>query len=62
MDMAGTGALQVTLTRTNELLAEVLDQLKETNSVRLEAVVAELREQSSASNGSSATNDPGVQR
>ncbi len=42
-DMAGTAALQQSLTRTNELLAQVLEQLEETNRHRLEAVVAELR-------------------
>lgn len=44
-DLAGTADLQHALTRTNELLAQVLAELKETNGVRLEAIAAELRSQ-----------------
>ena len=51
-DLAGTAALQDALTRTNELLAAVLAELQETNAVRLEAVVAELRAQNDTAGGS----------
>ena len=42
-DLAGTGALQDSLATTNELLAGVLDELKETNAQRLDEVAAEVR-------------------
>ena len=42
-DLAGTAGLHEALIRTNELLADVLDELKRTNTVQLEAVVAELQ-------------------
>jgi outer membrane murein-binding lipoprotein Lpp len=42
-DISGVGALQDALTRTNELLAAVLDELKETNSQRLDEIATELR-------------------
>ncbi len=42
-DLAGTGALSDALATTNELLAAVLEQLKETNAERLETVASELR-------------------
>lgn len=42
-DLAGTAGLLEALTRTNELLADVLAELRTTNSAQLEAVVAELR-------------------
>ena len=43
-DLAGTGALQDALATTNELLTAVLEELRETNSTRLQDVSAELRE------------------
>jgi len=42
-DMSGIGALQDALTTTNALLAAVLEELKETNSERLEEIAKELR-------------------
>jgi hypothetical protein len=42
-DLSGVGALQEALTTTNSLLADVLAELQETNSVRLEAIAQELR-------------------
>ena len=42
-DLSGVAALQDALTTTNSLLADVLAELKETNSVRLEAIAEELR-------------------
>ena len=42
-NLSGVAGLQQTLERTNELLAEVLAELKETNQVRLEAIAEELR-------------------
>jgi hypothetical protein len=42
-DMSGIGALQSALTTTNELLAAVLDELKETNSERLDEIAKEMR-------------------
>lgn len=42
-DLSGVGALQDALTTTNALLADVLAELKETNSQRLEAIARELR-------------------
>jgi hypothetical protein len=42
-DMSGVGALQDALTTTNALLAAVLDELKETNSERLDEIAKELR-------------------
>lgn len=44
-DLSGIGTLHAQLEKTNELLAQVLAELKETNNVRLDAVVAELRRQ-----------------
>ena len=44
-DLSGIGTLQDALARTNELLEQVLEELKKTNDVRLEAVVQELRKQ-----------------
>lgn len=44
-DLSGIGTLQDALTRTNELLEQVLEELRKTNDVRLEAVVQELRKQ-----------------
>lgn len=44
-DLSGVGALQDSLARTNDLLEQVLAELRETNGVRLEAVVEELRKQ-----------------
>jgi hypothetical protein len=41
--MSGVGALQDALTTTNALLAAVLDELKETNSERLDKIATELR-------------------
>ena len=42
-NLSGIGALQEALDTTNSLLADVLAELKETNSERLEAIAAELR-------------------
>jgi SepF-like predicted cell division protein (DUF552 family) len=42
-DLSGLGALQDALTTTNALLADVLAELKETNSERLETIAKELR-------------------
>ena len=42
-DMSGVGALQDALTTTNALLADVLAELKETNSQRLDEIAKELR-------------------
>jgi hypothetical protein len=42
-DLSGVGALQDSLATTNELLAAVLAELKETNSQRLESIAGELR-------------------
>ena len=42
-NLSGIGALQEALATTNSLLADVLAELKETNSERLEAIAAELR-------------------
>jgi phage host-nuclease inhibitor protein Gam len=42
-NLSGIGDLQQALATTNSLLADVLAELKETNSERLEAIAAELR-------------------
>jgi hypothetical protein len=42
-DLSGVGALQGALTTTNALLADVLAELKETNSERLDEIAKELR-------------------
>ena len=42
-DLSGVGSLQEALATTNALLADVLAELKETNSERLDAIAAELR-------------------
>ena len=42
-DLSGIGALLDALNTTNSLLADVLAELRETNSVRLETVATELR-------------------
>ena len=42
-NLSGIGAVQAALATTNSLLADVLAELKETNSQRLEAIAAELR-------------------
>jgi hypothetical protein len=42
-NLSGIGGLQEALATTNSLLADVLAELKETNSERLEAIAAELR-------------------
>jgi len=41
-DLSGIGSLKDSLTETNALLADVLAELKETNSERLEAIAAAL--------------------
>jgi hypothetical protein len=41
-DLSGVGALQDALTTTNALLADVLAELKETNSQRLHEIAEEL--------------------
>jgi phage host-nuclease inhibitor protein Gam len=42
-NLSGIGDVQQALATTNSLLADVLAELKETNSERLEAIAAELR-------------------
>ena len=42
-NLSGIGALQEALDTTNALLADVLAELKETNSKQLESIAAELR-------------------
>ena len=42
-NLSGIASLQEALATTNSLLADVLAELKETNSERLEAIAAELR-------------------
>ncbi len=42
-DLSGVGALQDALATTNALLADVLAELKETNSQRLDEIAKELR-------------------
>ena len=42
-DVSGIGAVQDALTTTNALLADVLAELQETNSQRLDEVAKELR-------------------
>jgi hypothetical protein len=42
-DLSGVGALQDALTTTNALLTDVLAELRETNSQRLDEVAKELR-------------------
>jgi hypothetical protein len=42
-NLSGIGGIQEALATTNSLLAEVLAELKETNSERLDAIAAELR-------------------
>jgi len=42
-DLSGVGALQDALTTTNALLTDVLAELKETNSQRLDEIAKELR-------------------
>jgi len=42
-NLSGIGAVQEALATTNALLADVLAELKETNSERLDAIAAELR-------------------
>ena len=42
-DMSGVGALQDALATTNALLTDVLAELKETNSQRLDEIAKELR-------------------
>jgi hypothetical protein len=42
-DLSGVAALQDALTTTNALLTDVLAELKETNSQRLDEVAKELR-------------------
>jgi hypothetical protein len=41
-DLSGVGSLQDSLAKTNALLADVLAELKETNSERLEAIATAL--------------------
>ena len=42
-NLSGIGSLQEALATTNTLLADVLAELKETNTERLETIAAELR-------------------
>ena len=42
-NLSGIGALQDALSTTNALLADVLNELKETNSERLDEIAKELR-------------------
>ena len=41
-NLSGVSGIQDALVRTNELLAEVLAELKETNNQRLDLIAAEL--------------------
>ena len=43
-DLSGVGGLQDSLAKTNALLTEVLAELKETNSERLEAIATAIHE------------------
>ena len=43
-DLSGVGAIQDALATTNALLADVLAELKETNSQRLDEIAKELRQ------------------
>ena len=43
-DLSGVGGLQDSLAKTNELLTDVLAELKETNSERLEAIATAIHE------------------
>ena len=43
-DLSGIGSLQESLAKTNALLADVLAELKETNTERLEAIATALHE------------------
>src|SRR5687768_651433 len=43
-DLSGIGSLQDSLAKTNELLTDVLAELKETNSERLEAIATAIHE------------------
>lgn len=56
-DLSGVGALQESLATTNELLAAVLAELKETNSQRLEAIAGELRTLNDALQKSASTTE-----
>jgi hypothetical protein len=42
-DLSGVGAIETALASTNALLADVLAELKETNSQRLDEIADELR-------------------
>lgn len=42
-DLSGIGSLQDSLAKTNALLTDVLAELKETNSERLEAIATALQ-------------------
>jgi hypothetical protein len=42
-DLSGVGAIESALATTNALLADVLAELKETNSQRLDEIASELR-------------------
>ncbi len=42
-DLSGVGDLQKALTTTNALLADILAELQETNSQRLDEIARELR-------------------
>jgi hypothetical protein len=42
-DLSGVGAIEAALATTNALLADVLAELKETNSQRLDEIAGELR-------------------
>ena len=55
-NLSGIGDVQAALATTNSLLADVLAELKETNSERLEAIAAELR----ALNENMQTTSPGA--
>jgi hypothetical protein len=43
-DLSGVGGLQDSLAKTNELLTDVLAELKEINSERLEAIFTAIHE------------------
>ena len=57
-NLSGISDLQEALATTNSLLADVLAELKETNSERLEAIAAELRVLNENAQTTSATGSP----
>ncbi len=56
-DLSGIGSLQDSLAKTNALLTDVLAELKETNSERLEAIATALHVLNSNLEQSSSTRE-----